>query len=232
MNEVPLPQTNGDAVIELKRVCRRVTSPDRWLLHDVSFQLRKGQRVVVTGASGSGKSVLLRAIGMLDAIDSGELLWLDSTVRGNAVPEFRSHVIYLHQRPALLEGSVLANLEMPFQLKQNRHRHFDRSRVSNGLISLGRDDEFLNRSIRNLSGGESQVVAILRALQLEPQVLLLDEPTAAADAEMTEAIERLVRQWADQHSDRAFIWVTHDEAQAERVSQLRLRMDQGRLLEL
>lgn len=226
-----LLQRNGDTVIELKRVCRRVTSPDKWLLREVSFRLRKGQRVVITGPSGSGKSVLLRAIALLDGIDNGEILWHDSAISGNRVPTYRSHVIYLHQHPALLEGSVRSNLEKPFHLRQHRDRRQDMARVSQFLASLQRQEEFLDQSVRNLSGGERQIVAMLRALQLDPQVLLLDEPTASADAEMTRAIERLTLDWVDQQPDRAFIWVTHNEVQAERLAEQRMRMDQAQLLE-
>jgi putative ABC transport system ATP-binding protein len=232
LTDGPRAETNGDIVIQLKHVCRRVTSPDRWLLREVTFELLKGQRVVIAGPSGSGKSVLLRAIALLDGIDSGEVLWRDAPITGSAVPQYRSNVIYLHQHPALLDGTVRFNLELPFQLKQNLHRQPDPTRISQGLAALQRDEQFLDQSVRNLSGGERQVVAILRALQLDPQVLLLDEPTAAADAEMTEAIERLILQWADQHKDRAFIWVTHNEAQAERVAELRMRMNQGQLSEV
>jgi putative ABC transport system ATP-binding protein len=151
-------------------------------------------------------------------------------VRNEAVPSFRSAVLYLHQRPALFEGSVETNLRHPFLLKAHRKRCFDRARIVDLLEGLVRDESFLEKSHRDLSGGEGQIVALLRALQLDPTVLLLDEPTASLDAEAVRAIEGLLSRWyAEGAGRRACLWVTHDSEQAERVADQILCLRAGRI---
>ena len=167
---------------------------------------------------------------MLDPLDAGEIRWLGTAIRGNEIPRFRSRAIYLHQRPALLEGSVEENLRQPFALRVHHGKEFDRARILSLLESLGRGNSFLSKQQRDLSGGESQLTALLRAMQLDPNVLLLDEPTAALDAEATESVETLVGIWLnEQSSERATVWVTHDHQQAQRVSTTVLQIRDGRL---
>jgi putative ABC transport system ATP-binding protein len=139
-------------------------------------------------------------------------------------------VIYLHQRPALLDGSVEDNLRSPFTLKAHRGRRFDEARVLGLLDGLGRGAEFLARSSRDLSGGEAQLVALLRAVQLDPTALLLDEPTASLDPASARTVEALVDRWfAAGAGNRALVWVSHDPDQSRRVSGRRLHMHAGRL---
>jgi putative ABC transport system ATP-binding protein len=199
-------------------------------LRDIRLVLRPGQRVAVLGPTGAGKTLLLRALSLLDPLDEGMVLSNGQPVRCEAVPSFRSAVIYLHQRPALFEGSVETNLRHPFLLKVHRKRHFDRDRTVDLLDGLVRDGSFLEKSHRDLSGGEAQIVALLRALQLDPTVLLLDEPTASLDSEAVRAIEALVSRWyAEGAARRAYLWVTHDSGQAQRVADQILCMQAGRI---
>jgi putative ABC transport system ATP-binding protein len=139
-------------------------------------------------------------------------------------------VVYLHQRPSLFEGSIESNLRQPFSLKVNRRSSFDRNRILELLDGVGRPASFLERSSRDLSGGETQIVALLRALQLDPSILLLDEPTTSLDEATSRAIEELIRRWlGEAPADRASIWVTHDSLQARRIADQWLRMRRGRL---
>jgi putative ABC transport system ATP-binding protein len=146
------------------------------------------------------------------------------------VPTYRREVVYLHQRPSLFEGSIEANLRYPFSFKVNQALSFDRNRILDLLGSVGRTPAFLEKTSRDLSGGETQVVALLRALQLHPSILLLDEPTTSLDEATAEAIENLIHQWlAESPANRAFLWVTHDTYQARRIADRWLRMQRGRL---
>lgn len=205
---------------------------DRWLLENVSLSVDSGQRLALVGPSGSGKTLLLRALALLDPVDAGEIRWNGKSVAANEVPRYRSRVIYLHQRPALLEGTVEDNLRLPYSLRAHHDKQFNRQRIVALLKSLGRTDAFLSKQQRDLSGGEAQLCSLLRAVQLDPDVLLLDEPTAALDAEAAGTVESLVANWLDQQpKGRATVWVTHGHEQAERVSQSVMHLRDGHLNE-
>src|SRR5262249_49758957 len=118
---------------------RRTPGGADLLLSGACFELYAGERLAIIGPSGSGKTVLLRTVAMLDPIDEGTIRFKGRAIPGEAVPAYRSEVVYLHQRPALLDGSVAANLEHPFTLRIHRERRFDRKRIVDLLIGLGRD---------------------------------------------------------------------------------------------
>ncbi|MDP7014719.1 MAG: ATP-binding cassette domain-containing protein [Pirellulaceae bacterium] len=192
---------------------------DRWLFQDISFSVHAGDRSALVGPTGSGKTLLLRSLAMLDPLDTGGIRWQGEAVRGNEIPKFRSRVIYLQQRPPLVDGTVEDNLSQPFSLGAHQDKQFNRGRIVDLLESLGRGEPFLAKQQRDLSGGEAQLTALLRAIQLDPNILLLDEPTAALDAEAANMVETLVENWLNQQLDRrATVWVTHDHLQARRVS--------------
>jgi putative ABC transport system ATP-binding protein len=121
-------------------------------------------------------------------------------------------------------------LRQPLALAIHQGRKFDRSWIIERLASFDRDEKFLDQKVANLSGGEMQITALLRALQLEPNVLLLDEPTSALDPKTAAAVEKWLTAWIDQSpGDRAMIWVTHDVNQAKRVANRMLHMENGQL---
>jgi putative ABC transport system ATP-binding protein len=208
----------------------RKSGSSAWLIRDVSVSLGFGERLGVLGPSGAGKTVLLRAIALLDPLDEGSIRWDGRVVRGEAVPDYRKRVIYLHQRPALLDGTVEENLRYPFTLRAHRDRAFGPIRAEALLARLGRDPGFLAKSNRDLSGGESQLVGLIRALQLDPAVLLLDEPTASLDPATTGAVEGLLDEWLAADPDgRALVWVSHDADQARRMTGRSIHLRAGRL---
>ncbi|MFV1963921.1 MAG: ATP-binding cassette domain-containing protein [Pirellulaceae bacterium] len=207
--------------------------PDRegWLLEDISLEIRGGDRLALRGPSGSGKTLLMRALVLLDPLDAGEIRWRGEPVCRDRVPIFRREAIYLHQRPAFSPSTVEDALKEPLTLYAHRHRRYDRERMLLRLDQLGRADSFLTKRIADLSGGELQITALLRALQLEPTMLFLDEPTAALDAQTVAAVEGFVSDWVDEAPDlRAFVWVGHDESQHARVTQRSVTIRAGRLV--
>ncbi|WGS48223.1 ATP-binding cassette domain-containing protein [Paraburkholderia sp. D15] len=220
MTDVPLVLADG--------IVRRDKPGGQTLLQPTRFELHAGQRVAVTGPSGSGKSVFLRALALLDPLDAGRILWHGKPIERSAIPRYRRHVAYLRQRPALLDGSVEDNLRYPFELRAYRDVRFDRERAARLAVQAGRGADFLDKRASELSGGEAQITALIRVLQLAPEVLLLDEPTASLDPESSHAIEGLVRAWFDAEPGRhASMWVSHDPAQAARMSERRLTMRAG-----
>ncbi len=216
-------------MLEARHLGRRHPDGKRWLVEDVSLTLAAGDRLVVAGPSGSGKTLLLRCLALLDPLESGEVYWHGERVRHDRVPHYRREVIYLHQRAALLEHSVEQALRKPFALAVHRGRTFNPDRVLEWLAHLGRDRSFLAKATRDLSGGEIQITALVRAIQLDPTVLLLDEPTAGLDPQTTEAVQRLMDRWLAEAVDRrALVWVSHDASQTERMGTSVLHLSGGR----
>ncbi|MBD2091392.1 ATP-binding cassette domain-containing protein [Microcoleus sp. FACHB-1515] len=199
---------------------------ERWIWQSINFSLTAGDRVAIVGASGTGKSLLLRSIAGLDTVQTGLISFSGKSLFEWSMPQYRSQVIYLHQRPALQEGTVEDNLQAVFKLAVYRDKTFDRACILTYLAALGRTPKFLERPSTTLSGGEAQIVAFLRALQLAPRVLLFDEPTASLDIEAIEQFEALVHLWHNGHPDRAYLWTSHNPAQIERISDRQLHLPQ------
>ena len=221
---------SNNILLEARGIGRRRPDDDGWLLEDVSLTVSAGMRLSVVGPSGSGKTLLLRAMAILDPLHSGEILWQGHPVRREAVPSFRRMVLYLHQRAALLEDTVEASLRRPYSLAVYRRKSYDRDRVVDLLGQLGRDSTFLAKGVGDLSGGEIQITALVRAVQLDPTVLLLDEPTSALDPKTALAVESLLGRWVtDGPSGRAMLWVSHDADQARRVGNRTMVMEGGRV---
>ena len=224
MHRPPLVQAVG--------IVRRDAQSGAALLQPIDFVLYPGERVAVTGPSGAGKSVFLRALALLDPLDGGTIMWHQRRIERGAIPAYRRSVAYVRQRPALVEGTVEDNLRYPYSLNAYRGEHFDRARATALAARAGRGGGFLGKRASELSGGEAQLTALIRVLQLEPEVLLLDEPTASLDPPTARAVEALVDDWCAAHeAARASIWVSHDPAQAARVGSRFLTMESGRLIE-
>jgi putative ABC transport system ATP-binding protein len=186
------------------------------LLHGVNLQVRKGERVFLTGASGCGKSTLLRIlakleVSMANAVFCPRLPTQDARL-------FRAKVSYLAQDPILFDGTVLDNFELVFKLDIHKDQTFHKEKALRWLLELGLPHDILNRHVKNLSGGERQRVALVRALLLNPYVLLLDEITSALDSTTTERVERFLLSWLGHDQSRAIVWISHNQQQVTRMA--------------
>jgi len=215
-------------ILEAINIGRRHPNAEGWLLEDVSLAIDPGERIALVGPSGGGKTLLMRALAMLDPIDAGEIRWRGETVQGSLVPTLRAECLYLHQTPALADDTVSDILKAPFKYRSQKTKSYDESQIISWLKSLGRTESFLSQAARDLSGGERQLVALLRGLQLEPCLLLLDEPTSALDEATSLAVEQLLLDWQSE-KERAFIWISHQPEQATRVAERQVRMKNGRV---
>lgn len=196
----------------------------RVLWRDIGLELRAGASLAVTGPSGTGKTLLLRTLAGLRSAEQGAIRCEGKSLADWWIPAFRARVVYLAQRPALPDGSVREALAAPFALRVHRGQRFDAARALRMLDDIGLPPTFLEQATDDLSGGEMQVAALVRALLIEPSVLLLDEPTAALDPERTRRVEALLQTWLGAAPQRACIWVSHDAAQVGRVSQRALAL--------
>lgn len=205
---------------------------ERPLLNNVSFELYGGQKVVLVGRSGSGKSLLLQALADLLELDvvMNDRIMLNKngilTPLSQISPnEYRADVALFHQTPQLTGNTVQDALMMPFGFKHHCHRTFEPDWHLGKLKTLGKSERFLGRSLHELSGGERQLVNLLRTLQLDPLIALFDEPTSALDEETAEAVMTLVKGWHD--DNKAMIWVTHAPSQAHALKADVWRMTDG-----
>lgn len=221
------PDTSSETLLAVREAGRRITG--HWIWRGVSFELGAGDRLGVAGPSGSGKTLLFRTLAGLDRLDEGTILYHGAPLTTLTLPDYRTRVLYLMQTPALLEGTVEDNLRAVFDFGVHRTRTFDPDWIRCRLTELGRDDAFLRRPVHALSGGEQQIVAFLRALQLAPEVLLLDEPTAHLDAEATRQIEHLVSAWLPEEPTRATIWTSHQSDQLRRMTDYRIDLTHYRI---
>ena len=223
------PFRSEGSLLEARGLGRRSRSTSEWLFREIDLDICSGDRLALVGPTGSGKSLILRAMAVLDPVDEGEVLWAGQPIADAAVPEFRCRVMYLQQRSPVIEGTVEDNLRIPFSLHLRQDTPFPEVEVEELLKTLGKESRFLASQTANLSGGERQMVALLRALLVAPTILLLDEPSAALDSHATTAIESLVDAWhAHAPTERAYLWVSHDSAQAQRVGRKIIRLSSGR----
>lgn len=183
------------------------------------------------GPSGAGKTQLLRALALLDPLERGEVLWHGASIADADVPTYRSRVIYHQQTPALVEGSVEENLRLPFALAVHAERRFDAPRAADLFERLGRKALLSESTTDDLSGGERQMVSLVRLLLLDPEIVLLDEPTASLDAAAQDRALELLLDWvASPVASRGLVWVTHDRSLARRVGSRAVELAGGRLV--
>jgi len=201
---------------EVSFAVRGVTILDR-----LSLQLDPGAPTVLIGPNGAGKTTLLRLAMGLIAPTGGRVTWAG---RDNAASEHRAIVF---QRPVMLRRSGAANIRYALAQagvpRAARDKRIDELCALVGLNGLG------DRPARKLSGGEQQRLALARALAKDPQVLLLDEPTASLDPAATKAIEDVVRAVAARGIK--VMMSTHDLGEARRLAGEIVLMHRGRVVE-
>ena len=200
----------------------------RTVLRVPELAVQRGEVLAVMGPSGAGKSTLLRLLNFLEPATTGSLTFDGHTVRdGQEAPlALRRRITMVFQRPQLFNASVLENvgygLRLRGQARWREQSHQALERV--GLLQLAR------AQASTLSGGEMQRVALARALVFEPDVLLLDEPTANLDPANVTIIEKLTR--AANDNGATIIISTHNVFQARRLSHRAVLLLDGSPIEI
>lgn len=200
-------------------------------LQDVSLDIAPGERVVIIGPSGSGKSTLLRSINRLEEIDGGSIIvnGQDINDKANNINEMRRNLGMVFQQFNLFPHmSILKNLTVsPMMLKKTPQAEAE-AKAMQLLERVGLADRAGDYPAQ-LSGGQKQRVAIVRALCMEPEVMLFDEPTSALDPEMVGEVLEVIKSLAK--NNMTCVIVTHEMGFAREVCNRVLFMDEGVIME-
>lgn len=191
-----------------------VSVAGKQIINRLTLTAAEGERLGIVGRSGCGKTTLLRAIAGLIEPREGEVRLQGRLPAECGWPAYRRNVVYVAQRPALLDASILANLQRPFAYGTSSTAFpDDRARALLDQVGLGGADP--TETARDLSEGEQQRLCLVRAILPQPPVLLLDEPTSALDADSVGIVESIIETESEVNGLTALI-VTHDQTQARR----------------
>jgi tungstate transport system ATP-binding protein len=185
----------------------------RQVLSIQNLEVLEGEVLSLVGPSGSGKSTLLRMLNFLEFPTSGQVEFKGSIFEAGqgATLALRRRVTTVFQKPVLLNRSVRDNVAFGLSLRGMDHKN-----VYSVLAEVGLE-KLANQRARTLSGGEAQRVALARAMVLNPEVLLLDEPTANLDPYNVALIENIIQRLNQEHG-MTIVLVTHNVFQAKRLA--------------
>ena len=203
----------------------RKTYGRAWSLVVDALDIPRGETLAVVGPTGSGKSTLLRLLHLLEAPDQGTLEFDGRPVTYPPPVETLRRITMVFQRPVLQRGTVLDNVQYGRRLRG----HTDAAPARQALESLGMT-HLAQAKAFPLSGGETQRVAVARALAIATPVLLLDEPTAHLDPAHILRIERIIRSLRETQGTTTII-VTHHLLQARRLADRVALLLEGQLIE-
>ena len=205
---------------------------ERQVLHNINFSLKKGEVLTLLGPSGSGKSTLLRTLNGLEDYKNGSIYFHEKKIdpspkewqilRQKIGMVFQSYDLFPNL--TVIENVLLAPVKV-----QKR----DENEVKEEAIKLLKQvglEQYLNAYPRELSGGQKQRVAIVRALAMKPEIMLLDEITASLDPEMVRRIEEIV-ELLSKRDHMTMIIVTHQMNFASRIADEVLFLEDGHILE-
>lgn len=204
---------------------------DHVVLNGINETINKGEKVVVIGPSGSGKSTFLRCLNLLEQPTEGEI-WFENTnitdkktdinvIRRKMGMVFQQFNLFPHL--TVRDNITLAPVKLGLMSKEEANQKATDLLKRIGLVEKA--DAYPNQ----LSGGQKQRIAIVRALAMNPEVMLFDEPTSALDPEMVGEVLDLMTQLAEE--GMTMVVVTHEMQFAKKVANRVLFMDQGKIVE-
>lgn len=199
------------------------------VLKGIDFDLKTGERVVVLGPSGSGKSTFLRCINRMEEPTSGEIYFGNTLITDKNIQKMRQDIGMVFQHFNLISNlTVMENLTLaPVKLKLMNGETAEKK--ARGLL---RHIDLLDKAEAfpaSLSGGQKQRIAIIRAMMMEPKVLLFDEPTSALDPESIGDVLDLIREVAD--GGMTIMIVTHEMSFAKEIATRVVFIDEGKIIE-
>jgi tungstate transport system ATP-binding protein len=205
-----------------------VKTKQRVLLEIKDVTVEAGKRYVIIGPSGAGKSTMLKSIATLQPFSSGEISIFGESLSKKTGRSLRKKMVYVAQHEVMFSGTVEYNVGLGLRFRQVSGEA-RRSKIGEILTLVGLEG-YEKRNVDSLSGGEIQRVALARALVFEPELLLLDEPTANLDPYNVQMMERAIMNYCDS-TGATLILATHNMNQAKRIGQHGLFIMKGALKE-
>lgn len=194
------------------------------VLHMEYFSVETGSLCGIIGSNGAGKSTLLNIIAGIDAPSTGSVFYGNATISTPPLDQ----ITMVFQRPYMLSTSVEKNISYPLRIRGWSPEKIE-ARISMLMKDLGLID-LRKQNAQKLSGGETQKVALARALSFQPKLLLLDEPTANIDPLATGEIEAMLKKINDEEQTTVLI-ITHNLSQAKRICGHTAFLHHGHLIE-
>ena len=221
----------GEVLISVKDLKKYYNGDEIHALDGVSNDIRKGEVVVIIGPSGSGKSTFLRSLNLLERPTGGTITFdgVDITSPDNDINKLRQNMGMVFQHFNLFPHlTILRNMTIaPMKLNKLSKEEAE-TKALELLDRVGLKDR-ANSYPSQLSGGQKQRIAIVRALAMDPEVLLFDEPTSALDPEMVGEVLEVMKQLAKE--GMTMVCVTHEMGFAREVGTRVIFMDEGRIIE-
>ena len=221
----------GEVLISVKDLKKYYNGDEIHALDGVSNDIRKGEVVVIIGPSGSGKSTFLRSLNLLERPTGGTITFdgVDITSPDNDINKLRQNMGMVFQHFNLFPHlTILRNMTIaPMKLNKLSKEEAE-TKALELLDRVGLKDR-ANSYPSQLSGGQKQRIAIVRALAMDPEVMLFDEPTSALDPEMVGEVLEVMKQLAKE--GMTMVCVTHEMGFAREVGTRVIFMDEGRIIE-
>jgi len=197
------------------------------ILSNLTFSIHSGDFLSITGPSGSGKSTFLKLCSHLISPVEGEIQFKGKDLNDYNPAELRRRIAYCFQTPFLFGETVRENMDFPFIVRNAKPDH----RRVNELLSLFQmENEYLDKEVKNLSGGEKQRLALIRSLIFEPEILLLDEVTSSLDANNALIAEHVIAMMNEKGI--SVLWVTHNPEQIQKYANRLLTLEAGKIKSL
>ena len=215
-------------MLEVKNICKSFDGKE--VLKNINLKVEKGEKVIIIGPSGSGKSTFLRTLNLLESIDGGEIILENNKINTKTnIDQYRQNIGMVFQSFNLFNNlTVKENIMLaPVTLKMKTKEEAEKE-AKELLKKINLKDK-ANKYPNQLSGGEKQRVAIVRALAMNPKVMLFDEPTSALDPEMVSEVLSLMKDLAE--SGMTMIIVTHEMGFAKEIGSKIVFMDKGKIVE-
>ena len=204
---------------------------DHAVLHDINLSVKKGEVLSIIGASGSGKSTMLRCINLLETPTSGQIMFhgKDITSPDFHITKYRTKVGMVFQSFNLFNNMTALNNCITGQVSVLKRSRSEAEEVAMKYLRKVGMEPYINAKPAQLSGGQKQRVAIARALAMEPDIMLFDEPTSALDPEMVCEVLDVMKELAAE--GMTMVVVTHEMGFAHDVADRVFFIDQGVIME-